>query len=384
MHQAAYNARRLACAYFFACPGLSYGMLLSRLPALKMQTDANDAQIGVLLLCLGCASLAGLLFSNFIMARFGSRSALRASSLVMMAGICLCALADSPLRLGIFCAIAGLGMGLTDVAINTQGILLEKRWHAPCMSTMHAAYSIGGVTGSLTGSAFAAFGIAPAINMAAALGLFCCIYPWAAARLSRDDAGEKKKSKMPGIFRMPFFVLLCGILSMLAYAAEGSVAEWGSLLLYDAKGASEQTAALVFAVFCVTMAAARLMADKLRGRHGDFRLMLCGAALAFCGMLIVLLSPLPALCLAGYAIMGIGLAPIVPILFSNAGSCPGVNAHEASAAVAILSYSGLLFFPPFLGFMAQAFGLERSLLTVLCACALLAIGSPVLRSRNKS
>ena len=44
------SSARAACAYFFLCPGLSYGLLTSRLPALKMQTGADESQIGLLLL----------------------------------------------------------------------------------------------------------------------------------------------------------------------------------------------------------------------------------------------------------------------------------------------------------------------------------------------
>ena len=52
MSLSAYAPQHAACAYFFLCPGLAYGILTSRMPALKEQTGANEAQIGLLLLCL--------------------------------------------------------------------------------------------------------------------------------------------------------------------------------------------------------------------------------------------------------------------------------------------------------------------------------------------
>ena len=103
MNKKAFTTRRLACAYYFACPGLTYGILTSRLPALKSQTGADDGQIGLLLLCLGLSSLAALLSSNALIARFGSRKVLCLSALVMVAGACLCCLAGKPLLLGVFC-----------------------------------------------------------------------------------------------------------------------------------------------------------------------------------------------------------------------------------------------------------------------------------------
>ena len=55
-----FSTARAACAYFFICPGLVYGLLTARLPALKTQTGADDAQIGLILLCLGVSGLAAL------------------------------------------------------------------------------------------------------------------------------------------------------------------------------------------------------------------------------------------------------------------------------------------------------------------------------------
>ena len=105
-----------------------------------------------------------------------------------------------------------------------------------------------------------------------------------------------------------------------------------------------------------------------------------GSLLALGGMLLVLLSDIVPLCLAGYALMGAGLSPLVPILFSRAGSCSGISAGRASAIVSILSYSGLLFFPPLLGFTAHAWGLQNALLLVPVACLILALGSLMFRN----
>ena len=66
---------------------------------------------------------------------------------------------------------------------------------------------------------------------------------------------------------------------------------------------------------------------------------------------------------------------MVPIFFSRAGSCPGVAPEQASAAVSLLGYSGLLLFPPTLGFLGRTLGLDRALLVPLGLCALLALGA---------
>lgn len=373
---------RAACAYFFICPGLTYGLLTSRLPALKAQTGADEAQIGLILLCFGLSGLLALLASAWLVARFGSRAILRLGSLATIAALPLTGLAGAPSWLAFSCALCGLGTGLTDVAMNAQGIEIERRHQQPCMSLMHASYSLGGVFGSLSGALFAGLGLGPLVNFACVLGLYACLRPLASPRLHAEVTAPCRGARPPARL-LPPFVLGCGLLAMLAYAAEGSVAEWGSLLLFTVKGASEQVAALVFGVFSCATVIARLLGDRLRRGMGDFPLALAGALVSACGMALVLFSPRPALCLLGYAGMGAGLSPIVPILFSRAGSHPGVSPGAASAAISVLAYGGLLFFPPTLGWLAHRIGLDSALTVVLALLCLLAIGTPLIREKSR-
>lgn len=377
-----FAAARAACAYFFLCPGLSYGILTSRLPALKAQTGADDAQIGLALFCLGGASLMGLASSGWLMERWGSHALLRVGSLVLPAAVIACGLALSPLLLGAACLLIGFGMGLVDVAMNTQGIRMEHRYAVSCMAFLHAAYSLGGVIGAATGVVFAGLGWGPAVNAACVLGLYACFRSWAVPRLLPDSPlTVEKRDRGSSRASYPCFVIMCGVMAMIAYAVEGSVAEWGSLLLFSVKGAGESTAASVFAVFSVMTVICRLFGDQLRNLLGDCPLFLCGSALAAGGMALVLFSPHAVVCLAGYALMGIGLSPLVPILFSRAGSHPGISPSRASAIVSVLAYSGLLFFPPLLGFLSHGYGLEKALMVAFVCCLLLAGGAFLVKNR---
>lgn len=373
---------RAACAYFFICPGLTYGLLTSRLPALKTQIGANEAQIGIILLCLGLSGLIALLGSAWLIAHWGSRVVLRLGSCVLLIALPLCGLASTPLVLGLACMMAGLGTGLTDVSMNTQGIQIERRYRVPCMSFMHASYSLGGVFGSLTGALFAGMGFSPFVNFVCVLGVYSCFRPLAVPHLQKEDTAhqttQKRSSRM-----LPLFVIGCGLLAMFTYAAEGSVAEWGSLLLFTVKGASEHTAALAFGAFSGATVFCRFFGDRLRSYLGDFPLAFTGALVATCGMALALFSSRADVCLMGYACMGAGLAPIVPILFSRAGEYPGVTPGEASAAISVLAYGGLLFFPPTLGWLAHGVGLDNALLVVLAVCCLLTAGTLLLRGQSK-
>lgn len=364
---------RLACAYFFICPGLTYGIFTSRLPALKIQTGANEAQIGLMLFCFGGASLVTLCTSSLFLRKWGNRNVLFYGTIIVLFAVILMGLASNPYMLWLCAIMDGLATGFVDVAINTQGVQIEKKYTASCMAFMHASYSFGGVIGALSGSLFAAFGFNFLTNAIVMLGIYV-LFLFRARRYLLADSVQGKEKEESGKSFIPFFVIFCGLLITLAYACEGAVAEWGSLFMHDIKHSPEYIAALVYAGFSVTTMFSRFFGDRLREHYGDIKLCITGAIFAVFGLDLVLFTQGMLFALLGFALMGIGLSPIAPVLFSQAGNYPNVNIAKACATVSIFAYSGLLFFPPFLGFVAYGYGLDKTMFVVLVLCILLCFG----------
>lgn len=378
MTPAFFAKARLACAYFFAFPGLAYGIFTSRMPALKLQASLNDAQIGFLLLCFGIASFCGLLGSGWLIGKFTSKRLTLLTPFFFSLAFILLALSSSFEGMLIFAIFGGLAMSVCDVGMNAQGMELERQSHVLCISFLHASFSLGAVLGALCGSFFAWFGLSPFLNMLSVLLVYGLpIFPAYSRLLDASGIASKKQEKKPE--KMPAILFVFGIISMLCYVSEGSVGEWGSLYLFSEKEAPQQVAALVFACFSTCMVICRFNADNLRKKFADSTLVLLGASLALAGMTGALLFPWPWLCLCCYGLMGIGFAPIVPILYSRAGSLDGISTTRASWIVSLLSYTGLLFFPAFLGLLAQKYGLGNTLWIIVGTCACVAAGSLFLK-----
>ena len=104
-----------------------------------------------------------------------------------------------------------------------------------------------------------------------------------------------------------------------------------------------------------------------------------GSAVAFVGLFTALASDAAAASLAGFGIMGVGLAPIVPILFSCAGAAG--DPVRAASFLSSLAYGGMLCFPPMLGFVAHATSVGTALVIVLGLAAAILAGSFILRRR---
>lgn len=371
------KARR-AMIFFFFSTGSIYGLLTARLPALREQLQAGEALVGMAMLCLGCGSLAGFAAMHVLQRRWGAQAILRLGSASLLLSLPLCGLAPTGF---LFCAACGLLGGcfaLADVAMNTQGILLEQRLRRNCLSGLHACYSLGGLGGSLLGAIFAALGATPLVTFVTVMGCLLGGWLWASPHLLPDKADSPAAKELPerGV---PLFIYFCGLLALAAYAVEGSCAEWSALLLHTVKGAPESVAALSFGAFSVAIALSRLLGDGLRQRWGDFALLLGSTSAAFCGLAIVLLSPWPVLCLAGYALTGAGMAPIMPVLLSRAGSRSDISPQRATTAIATLGYAGLLVIPPGIGWLAQWYGLPTALLLPLLLALLLMVSSLLFR-----
>lgn len=368
-----YASARLACMFYFMAPGLAYGLVTSRMPALKNMTGATEGELGIILLCFGLSALIGLAFAPRLIAKISAKTTLLASSLACMVFVVLVSFSSSVWFFGIAMALLGICMGLCDVTMNVQGVEVERAYKKSSMNILHAGYNIGAAAAACAGSIFAATNFGVWVNFVLPVAVMAGMLWWAEPRLVTGNLEKPERSESSPLVsvepkkRLPFLVWVCGLLCVCCYVSEGSVGEWGSLYLHQEKAAPESIAALVFAGFSICSLLCRLVADRLHNNFGDFLVSTVGATIALAGMLTVLSSSSWSICLIGYAMMGLGQAPIVPIAFSRAGAIKGVSTARATSLVSLLAYAGLLFAPPAFGLSAEHFGLH----TALCAVPVL-------------
>jgi fucose permease len=151
------------------------------------------------------------------------------------------------------------------------------------------------------------------------------------------------------------------------------VADWSAVYLHDTLGSSPSTAAVAFAAFSLTMAVGRFTGDTLVGRLGPRRVLQGSSAVAAVGLAAALLVGHPAIGVVGFALVGPGIANIIPVLFSAAARVPGVPPGRALAAVATTGYLVFLAGPPLIGAASEVAGLAAGLSLVSAACAVIAM-----------
>ena len=371
-------ARRAIVCLFFSV-GASYGILTSRIPALCAQINGSEGIVGAAMLCLGIGSLAGFASISVLLKYCRQKTVLRVTTLLLCLFLPLTGLSWDGLS---FCAsflLFGTVFALSDVALNMQGLLLEHRLRHHCLAGLHASYSLGGVSGAAIGALSAALELSPLLSFCGTGSVFVIGWILVSGDLLSETGKRSAAGKEAAKGRIPAMVILFGVLALMGFTVEGACGEWSALLLHTEKGASESLAALGFGAFSISICVGRLFGDAMRRKWGDFRLLLASTLLALAGQVLVVFAPWPLLCLCGYALAGLGIAPVMPVILSRGGNRTDISPQRAATIISIMGYAGLLVVPPSIGWLAELFGLSMALLLPLCFTLILMLCSPLFR-----
>ena len=349
---------RAATTLIFFLTGFVYAAWATRIPAIKADLGLSDGALGVAILGLEAGAIAGLPAGGALAERAGSPTALRFGFAVYPAALLGVALAPTLPALAVALAAMAAGSSVVDVAMNAQGIELERRYRRPLLSGLHAGHPFGLVAGGVAGSAAAAagvsvtahFGAVAAIGLAAAIG--------ATFWLVRDPGspgGSRTFSRPSG----PLLGL--GLIAFCVFLLDGAAYNWSAVHLSSEHGAGAGLAAGAFTLFSLTLAIGRLFGDRLVERLGRMRVVQgCGAVAAAGGALAVSAAG-AGLSLAGWALFGLGLAALAPTVLGAAPAAGSGSPAAAIAAVTTVGYLGAFTGPPLVGALAEAGSLSAAL-----------------------
>ncbi|MFI6340357.1 MFS transporter [Streptomyces sp. NPDC050535] len=372
---------RYAVAAVFAVHGAVTGSFATRVPWIQDHAGISTGQLGLALAFTAFGASVSMPLAGRISHRFGSRTALRGLLALWTLSLVLPAMAPDLLSLCLAMFTYGATAGMADVAMNALGVEVERRLDKSIMSGLHGMWSAGALTGSAAGTVAAHLGSDARLHhcLAAAtltvLGLIVC--RWVLDLQPTEDEEPPPRFALP-----PRSALLIGAVGFCAVFAEGASLDWSAVYLQDELGSSAGLAAASTTGFMLTMAVARLVGDTVVNRFGAVRTVRVSGVLAVLGGLLIVVADHPAVAMAGFALLGLGIAVVVPLCFAAAGRS-GPNPSQAIAGVATITYTSGLVAPSAIGTLAQATSLMVSfgLVTVL-ACGVAAFAS-VLRGGDR-
>ena len=374
------DARTLANAVWatrvqFAALGMLGGAWGVHIPSVKAEYALGEAMLSTVLLAAASGAVLSLFGAGRVIGRIGARKACAIAAVVMGTMLAL-ALAWGTLWLLLPAMVLfGMAMSLFDVSINTEGTALESLSGRTVMSNLHAMFSVGAMAGAALTGALLRAGVDALVQLAT-IGIATAVVVCLAARWMLEAHPAPPGDEPQQHFAWPRGALLViGLMIFAGMSAEGAMYDWCVLYLKQEVHLSQDVAAMGYAAFTGAMALARFGGDALRARYSESSLLRTSAALTAVSMTVVLLSGNAAVSIVGYALVGAGLAPVVPILFNAATRVPGTSRAASIAAVSSIGYSGFMIGPPLIGGLAQAVSLTAAMWVVVFASAMLAIGA---------
>ncbi len=372
MSTAVQRAQQAATRAAFFIPGFVIACWAPLVPFAKIRASLDEATLGLVLLCLGMGSLFAMPVSGMFATRYGCRRVMLVTVVMMLLALPMLALVSSPFSLGFVLLVFGAGIGAMDCVMNMQAVVVERESGRPMMSGFHAFYSIGSLAGAVVVSLLLSAGASP-LSCTAAIGIVALAIAGATMRSWRTDRVPSGASA----FALPRgIVVVIGLVCFVTFLAEGSVLDWSAVFLHEVRSVDLARAGWGFVAFNTAMTVTRLLGDRVVERLGRAKAVLVGGLAASAGLAMATFAHDLTVSLAGFALLGVGCANIVPVMFTLAGKQTQVPESVAIPAITTLGYAGILSGPAAIGFVAQGWSLTAAfLLVALSLCGVGIVGA---------
>ena len=368
------SSTRIAVKLIFFINGFVHANLASRFPRIQELFQIDNGVLGLVLLSSSVGALLAMPFTGWLIIRNGSRTITIFSVFAYCMLVPLVPLVPDFSLAGLVLVffLMGLAAGMLDVSMNSQAVMVEQQHAKPIMTSFHALFSIGMVAGASCGSLFVKIQATLFQHLAIVIGLSLLAAFWARYHLIHDKPTEKI---MEGpAFRLPNAAMVgIGVIAFCCMLGEGAMADWSTNYMENIAQASKAMAPIGLSAFALAMTVGRLFGDSARSRFGDRPLMIACGITSSVGLGFVILLTNPVAAIAGLFVVGIGLSAIVPIAYSVAGNARNLSPGVGLAMVTTVGYSGFLFGPPIIGFIASWQTLRIALLFVLLLFAIMTL-----------
>ncbi|XIE78990.1 MFS transporter [Streptomyces sp. SBR177] len=363
MTDAALRRGRGSLTVSFFVQGVTFALLVTRIPAIQDRYGISDGLLPVFLAAVPVLAGVASVATEKVVARVGPAVVLRwAQPVVMLALLGVGAgsqLWAAAVALGVF----GLAVGALDASMNMLGVSLQRAYGRSIMLGFHAAYSLGGIAGASLAWAGAHWHLPLFVSY---LPVVVVLLPVAfvgsrwyvnGAPTGEEAGGERGAAGVAFRLLLP----LCLVMTF-AYIGDSTVSNWSAKYLQDVLGSSEELATVPYNAYMVTTLLGRAVGDFGVRRFGAVLVVRAGAVLAALGFAGVAAARGPWAGMAGFTVLGLGLSVIVPQTFAAAGRLfPGAS-DAAVARLNVFNYVGFLVGSPLVGALGDAWSYRGAML----------------------
>lgn len=378
------STERTAVAAYFAILGFVCAAWVSSIDDLKVLLGLNASELGWLLISGPCGNLVSFTFASALFARIGSRRGLQVAVscyLTAALGLALCFLLRAPLPVWCVSLATFSGCGnLFNIAVNTQGGIVEKRVGRSIMNSFHGMFSVTCFAGGFLALGATMLAVPAGWRIGATVLLALAAHFVFARRLPSEEALAPAAK---GGWRRPDRALVAlGLAALVIMGCEGAVGDWVGVFYRDSLAAPAVRVKWGFCAVMGAMTIGRFVTDRLVTRFGARRILHAYCVLVSLGLALALSAPylavtglaLHLLATAGFAVTGFGISALVPILYSKANRTTAMPAASAITFLGSMGFLGYFMGPPLIGHLAELTSLSVALglfAVLILACLLI-------------
>ncbi len=376
-------------AVFFV-HGFLFASWTAHIPGVQQNLGLSNGRLGLALLGAPIGSVLALVLAGRLLPRVGSPLLVR----IALVGYCVSGpfvgLTGSLDTFFVAFLLWGFFQGMLDVSMNTQAITVERFSGRVLMPGFHGSWSTGALFGAVTGAVAVWLGLSLSVQLLV-LAIPCLlIVGWLTTRMLPDgrvdNASESEElTPDPGGGLLQGAVLVLGAIAFADMLCEGAAADWAAVYLHNSLHSAALVAGLAFAAYALAMLAIRLSGNRLFTRFTTDRLLPLLAAIASLGFTIGLVIDDPLSVVIGFALLGVGVGGVVPMILSAAGAIGNVDTGKAVAAVAGCGWAGYVVGPVVIGAIASTTTLRTALFIIPALMAIVAVATKTARAlRHRS
>jgi fucose permease len=349
-----FSRTRLAVSALFLLNGTYMGAWAPKIPEFADRLGLSESGLGLMIVCFGIGSLVLMPIAGIFIAHHGTARTVKGATLLFLPTLLLLSVVQDVWTGAVAIFLFGGLTGAMDVSMNANAVEVEKSMRRAIMSSCHAFWSLGAFVGATTGGyLIQTVGVVGHATLLTGLATVSFAIIWGLILTDAPHATEEKQKLRLPASPLPWLIGLMALFSMIP---EGAILDWGALYMRDELGASLALSGFAFGAFSLTMAVMRFAGDHVRDRFGAVKTLRFCTVMAIIGMVLAGFAPNAYVAMAGFAICGIGISNMVPIAFSAAGNLPGFAQGIALSVTTVMGYSGSLFAPSSIGFIAEHTG----------------------------
>ncbi len=364
----------------FFVHGFLFASWTAHIPQLQQHLGLSDGRLGLALLGAPIGSVLAMVVAARLLPTMGSKRMVRLALLGYCVSGPFIGLTGSLDTFFLVFLLWGFFQGMLDVSMNTQAITVERFTGRVLMPGFHGSWSTGALIGAVTGAVAVGLGLSLSKQLLVLAVPCLLVVGWLSTWMipdGRADGDSENSERTPdrrgGVLQGAVIVL--GGIAFADMLCEGAAADWAAVYLRNSLHAAPLVAGLAFAAYALAMVAVRLSGNRLFTRFPAHRLLPLLAAIASLGFAVGLVISSPLSMLLGFALLGVGVGGVVPMVLSAAGAVSNVDTGRAVAAVAGCGWAGYVVGPVVIGAIASATTLHTALFLVPVLIATVAVAT---------